>query len=90
MTSLTLRRCWGEVSELLKNLSDKKVVITSDHGEAFGEWGIYGHPGGVYIKALTEVPWFECNTKSLKERGTKLNKKKIKIAVKKIVKESNL
>lgn len=38
-----------------------KVVISSDHGEAFGEKGILFHPFGVYIKELTEIPWLEIN-----------------------------
>ena len=37
---------------------DGRTVITADHGEAFGEWGIYGHPSGVYIDSLVTVPWF--------------------------------
>jgi hypothetical protein len=33
-----------------------KTVVTADHGNAFGEWGIYGH-GGPKIPALVDVPW---------------------------------
>lgn len=33
-----------------------KTVVTSDHGNAFGEWGITGH-GGPKIPALVDVPW---------------------------------
>jgi len=42
---------------------DGKTVVTSDHGNAFGElaWPIplrlYGHPGGMRTQALTQVPW---------------------------------
>ena len=42
-----------------------KIVITSDHGEAFGERmhflipkRIYGHVSGVRIKPLVKVPWY--------------------------------
>lgn len=52
-----------EVAELANFLTEKKLVITSDHGECHGEWGIYGHPSGVYINSLTEVPWLEINNK---------------------------
>jgi len=55
----TLRKALDEVSLLLSNLDAADVVITADHGEAFGEWGIYGHPGGVALPCLTEVPWVE-------------------------------
>ena len=45
------------VETLVENL-DGKTVITADHGNAFGEWGIYGHPSGVYFEPLVKVPWF--------------------------------
>ena len=45
-----------EVERLLGELIGKSVV-TSDHGNAFGESGVYGHPGGKYIPELVEVPW---------------------------------
>ncbi|ASJ15374.1 hypothetical protein [Thermococcus radiotolerans] len=42
-----------------------RIIITSDHGEAFGEklhplipLKIYGHPRHVRIPALIKVPWF--------------------------------
>lgn len=52
------------VRRLLERL-DGKTVITSDHGNAFGERAtpfpirVYGHPQGIKIPALTEVPWLE-------------------------------
>lgn len=46
------------VEELLSILKGK-TIITSDHGECFGEYLILRHPEGVKIKALMEVPWFE-------------------------------
>jgi len=36
-------------------LEDSLIVITSDHGEAFGEHDLYGHTGGVY-NPLVQVP----------------------------------
>lgn len=44
------------VKTLVENL-DGKTIITSDHGNAFGEWGIYGHPSGIYLDSLVKVPW---------------------------------
>lgn len=47
---------------LIKNLRGK-IIISSDHGNLFGEWLIpvpirgYGHPGGIYKKELVKVPW---------------------------------
>ena len=33
----------GEVERLLQNMDAETVVVTSDHGNAIGEWGIYGN-----------------------------------------------
>jgi hypothetical protein len=38
-----------------------KSVITADHGNAFGRWGVYGHPTDVFISELVEIPWIEFN-----------------------------
>ncbi|WP_137684058.1 hypothetical protein [Haloarcula mannanilytica] len=46
------------VEILLDNMSGK-IAITSDHGNAIGEWGIYGHPGYVPIPDIKRVPWIE-------------------------------
>lgn len=54
----------SEVSRLVGHV-DGKTVVTSDHGELLGERlpyvGIrdYGHPEGVYVPELLDVPWFE-------------------------------
>jgi hypothetical protein len=34
-------------------------VITADHGELFGEWGLYGHISGILHPSLKRVPWVE-------------------------------
>ena len=52
-----LRVTLPEVECLINNIQGK-IVITSDHGNAFGEHGVYGHPRYVHIPALTDVPWF--------------------------------
>ena len=46
------------VEKLLPYL-DGKVVVTSDHGNLFGEYFLYAHPYGVYVRPLVEVPWLE-------------------------------
>jgi hypothetical protein len=46
------------VETLLTNIDAETAVITADHGEAFGEYGIYGHPD-VPLGCLTTVPWVE-------------------------------
>jgi len=40
----------------LGHVDDTLVVITSDHGEAFGEHGLEGHARRVY-RETTEIPW---------------------------------
>jgi hypothetical protein len=45
-----------EVRKLVDQL-DGRIIVTADHGEAFGEKSVYGHPPGTYIKELVEIPW---------------------------------
>lgn len=48
-----------DVSLLLKNLDAERVVVTSDHGNAIGEWGEWGHPRYSLVPAVKRVPWAE-------------------------------
>jgi len=48
-----------EIEILLQNFEAEKVVISSDHGNAIGEYGIYGHPRGIPLNCLRNVPWIE-------------------------------
>lgn len=59
-----LRIAMDYVEKLIPNLHGK-IVITSDHGEGFGEplhrffpIKVYGHPQKVRIEPLIKVPWF--------------------------------
>lgn len=45
-----------EVERLQQNC-DAEIAITSDHGNALGEWGCWGHPGGMPLSSLRNVPW---------------------------------
>lgn len=62
------------------NLLPGKKVVTSDHGEAFGErilfFKVYGHLRGLRIPTLTIVPWFI--VESAGKKITKVKRKKIK------------
>lgn len=57
-----LKYAWPSVRRLLTEL-DGRIAVTSDHGNAMGEraWPfpirVFGHPLGILIPALTEVPW---------------------------------
>lgn len=61
-----LRYVLDDVECLLENLDAERVAITADHGNAIGEWGMYGHPN-VPLTVLREVPWF---TTSATDSGT--------------------
>ena len=52
-----LRYVLDDVELLLSNLDADTVVISSDHGQAFGEDGVWGHPCRTYVDSLTSVPW---------------------------------
>jgi len=54
-----LKYVMSYVESLLKYLKGKKVVITADHGECFGEDGIWDHPCGSDYFRLRIVPWVE-------------------------------
>ncbi|WP_159904975.1 hypothetical protein [Salinirussus salinus] len=56
-----LRIVLEAVAELVPEL-DGRVVVTADHGEAFGEEGVWEHHIETHIPPLVEVPWLEVET----------------------------
>lgn len=46
-----------EVDRLRRNVDADEFVISADHGNAFGEWGVYGHPPDVPIPPVVDVPF---------------------------------
>lgn len=54
-----LRYVLDSVQLLLNSVDVEKVVITSDHGELFGEFGLYGHGVGIPHPDVKRVPWIE-------------------------------
>jgi len=52
-----LRYVLKNVQVLLENVDAEKVIITSDHGNLLGEFGLYDHPQYVPIPSLKRVPW---------------------------------
>jgi arylsulfatase A-like enzyme len=62
-----LRVVLDEVERLLENVDAERVVITADHGEAFGEYGFYEHPIGCPHPVVKQVPWA---TTTAVDRGT--------------------
>lgn len=55
----TLRLVLSEVELLLENIDAQRVVLTADHGEAFGEMGLYEHPVACPHPVVKRVPWAE-------------------------------
>ncbi len=53
-----LHQVMKEVVELIGEI-EGKTVITADHGEAFGEEGVWFHEIHTPIPVLKEVPWLE-------------------------------
>jgi hypothetical protein len=64
----TLRIVLEDITPLLEGLQGR-TIVSADHGNGFGEAGIYGHPGNRSHHNLVKVPWFIIegnNRKSIK------------------------
>lgn len=48
-----------DIELLMTAINAENVVITSDHGNAFGEFGVFGHYWDIPIPVLRTVPWAE-------------------------------
>lgn len=66
-----LRVVLDDVSLLLDNVNAEQVVISSDHGNAIGEYGIYGHPEGITMDVIRRVPWYETSATDTKQHEPK-------------------
>lgn len=51
-----LRYVLDDVEVLLSNI-EGRAIISADHGQVFGEQGVWGHPASTRIDALQRVPW---------------------------------
>lgn len=56
-----LRIVLEKVSVLVKKIPGK-CIVTSDHGELLGEYGLYEHPKEINKPTLRTVPWLEVET----------------------------
>lgn len=52
-----LKYVLDDVEILLSNFDASRAIITADHGNAFGECGLYGHPRHYPASVLRRVPW---------------------------------
>jgi hypothetical protein len=75
-------------AELLASKLPGQTVITSDHGNLFGErippfWlRAYGHPRGIHVRELVDVPWLVLPIKN-RERAD-LEKARVKSKIRRI------
>jgi len=53
--------------ESILDAVDGKTVVTSDHANAFGELGEYGHRSGIYLESVLAVPWLEIEGESRRD-----------------------
>lgn len=53
--------------ETLLNNTSGEVLITSDHGNLLGEWGMYAHPDWVPVKDLKRVPWVKTEAENVED-----------------------
>lgn len=54
-----LRTVLDCIEVLLSNFEAENVVITADHGQLLGEFGVTGHPGGLPAPQIKRTPWIE-------------------------------
>jgi hypothetical protein len=53
---------------LFENVDAETVAISSDHGNALGELGVYGHPRATMpLDVLVDVPWIETTAENIDE-----------------------
>jgi hypothetical protein len=54
-----VKYAWEQARNLAAELAEEgyTTVVTADHGELFGEWGLVEHPVDIPVAGLVEVPW---------------------------------
>lgn len=79
-----LKIVMGEVDKLKKKLSGR-VILTSDHGNAIGEYGLYGHGSSLRMGVLVKVPWvvLKDEVKQTKYKED-VEKKRVKAKIRKL------
>lgn len=63
-----LRAALDSVQEIVKQADrSSRIIVTSDHGELLGEIGCFGHPSGLKVDVLRNVPWFVVDNEETKK-----------------------
>lgn len=68
-----LRLVLDDVALLAQNVDANSFVVSADHGNAVGEYGIYGHPPAVPLPALRDVPWCVLETTDRETYAPEIN-----------------
>lgn len=68
-----LRYVLDSIELLLANFDAERVAITADHGEAFGEYGTYGHNRSSFHPHVRRVPWTITDSKDKNEYQPSFN-----------------
>lgn len=69
-----LRYVLDDIKLLLNNV-DGEVIITADHGELFGEWGMYYHHAGNIHPAVKKVPWVRAEATNMETHNPEVELK---------------
>jgi len=59
-----LRYVLDDIAILANNTDRETAIITSDHGNGYGEYLIYGHPMHIPFGTLRTVPWASITTEN--------------------------
>lgn len=54
-----LKRVLSTVQTLVQFSDVENIVLTSDHGEALGEYGVYAHPDWIDHPKVRKIPWLK-------------------------------
>lgn len=71
-----LRYVLDSVEVLLKSIDADEVVITSDHGNFIGEYGLYGHPQYIPLPPVKAIPWVQTEATKVQEYTPTVTKNK--------------
>lgn len=70
-----LRYILDHLPKLLNNIDADRAIITADHGNLVGEYGLYAHPSRCPVNALRRVPWCTVESKDTGEYTPKKTKR---------------
>jgi|AntDeeMetagen285_2_1112576.scaffolds.fasta_scaffold04106_2 hypothetical protein len=67
-----LRWVLDDIEILINNIDADKIVITADHGDAFGEYNVLSHKIGAIHPKIRKVPWMVTSGKDTNTHTTSI------------------